>query len=198
MRLIMKPFSIVLGFVLTLSLFISCGNGTGNIVITDTAITSEVLGIKLCEKADKESIENAISKSTDNVYFTYEEKVGQGSGIRCMPVNMSINFGGQTWNYCDVHLNSESAIYEVDLVASFESVERAKDRFDTMVTKLSEKYGKGNVDASEAFWTDGENAIGLSYSESSAINGNDRSFCTLFYINRNLAREFEETMNAEL
>ena len=177
---------------------LSCGNRTGGMIISDTKIKADVLGIKLCEKADKNSIEAALSRVTDNAFITYEEKIGPGSAVRCVPIALTINYGGQAWNYCDTHLNEANEVMEVDLVASFESVERAKDLFDSMVAKLSEKYGKGNIEGSDAFWTDGVNGIGLSYSESSAINGNDRSFCTLGYMNRDLMQTFQEVMDNEL
>lgn len=81
----------------------------------------------------------------------------------------------------------------IRLNASFESIDRAKDHFTVIKSTLEQTYGKGNeVDDNIAFWTDDTNSVRISYEESSTINGNDRSFCYMDYINIELSNEYEQ------
>ena len=60
---------------------------------------------------------------------------------------------------------------------------------------LSQKYGQYNsYIEGNAFWTDDTNSVGVEYIESNAINGNDRSFASMYYVNIELAEEFEESL----
>lgn len=65
---------------------------------------------------------------------------------------------------------------------------------------LTQKYGQGNSNEEfqNIFWTDDTNSVGLTYVESSAINGNDRSFCSLYYVNRELAHALEEANTPDI
>ena len=105
---------------------------------------------------------------------------------------MDIYYGGTSWSYIDVFLNEKSKVICIRLNASFESIDRAKDHFTVMKSTLEQTYGKGNeVDDNITFWTDNTNEVGISYEESNAINGNDRSFCYMDYINIELSNEYE-------
>ena len=67
-----------------------------------------------------------------------------------------------------------------------------KDHFTVMKSTLMQTYGKGNeIDDNIAFWTDDTNSVRISYEESNAINGNDRSFCYMDYINIELGNKYE-------
>ena len=91
-------------------------------------------------------------------------------------------------------LDKDKKIAQISIVASFENIERAKEQFNAAGQVFTQKYGQGNInqEAQNAFWTDDTNSVGLSYMESSALNGEDRSFCTLYYVSRELYTALEE------
>lgn len=96
--------------------------------------------------------------------------------------------------YIDVQLDKESKVFYIGFVSSYESLDKAKNQFEEMREQLSQKYGKENNYGNQSvFWTDDTNSVGVFYEESSAINGNDRSFCTLYYANIALSDEFERS-----
>ena len=91
-------------------------------------------------------------------------------------------------------LDKEKKIAQISIVASFENIERAKEQYNAAGQVFTQKYGQGNIsqETQNTFWTDDTNFVGLSYMESSAINGEDRSFCTLYYVSRELYTSLEE------
>lgn len=107
---------------------------------------------------------------------------------------MEISYGGLSWTYVDVALNQDKKIVLVSLAASYESIERAKEQFVAACQVFTQKYGQGNVYKEEqrTFWTDNINGVELSYEESSTINGDDRCFCTLRYMNKDLFEAVQE------
>ncbi len=48
------------------------------------------------------------------------------------------------------------------------------------------------------FWTDDINSVGVSYEESSPLNGSDRSFCTLYYRNIALSNDFDKNNQPDI
>ena len=83
-------------------------------------------------------------------------------------------------------------------MGSYESIENAKRQYDSAVSIFAKKYGKWNKVEGEsesesiAYWTDDVNSVCVGYAESSTLNGADRSFCELYYINIALSDKVEE------
>ncbi len=168
---------------------VSCGSDGYRRIVSQTPIKTEVLGLNLCEESSERAIKKAIYTAADNNVYTDNHKDKTGSIVRVVPHSLELYYGSYPWMYVDVYLNGEGKITEIQMTASFESVEMAMKRYKDVVLLFEQKYGKGNVSPSDqlTFWTDDINSVGVKYEESSAINGNDRSFCTLYYVNIELA-----------
>lgn len=182
----------LISFAFILSAFIvlsSCSNGVQKRIVSDTPIKTEVMGLKLCDVSNEKTIENAISKEVGKNVMGESYKNGVGTVVRVFPVSLDINYGGLSWHYVDVSLNEDRKIVQIKLVGSYESIERAKEQFETATQIFTQKYGVGNNNEEYQlkFWTDNTNSVGLSYEESSSINGSDRCFCSLYYVNIELA-----------
>lgn len=182
--------------IMTASLLLwACGNNPQKQDISEVPIKTEVLGLKLCEKSSENAIKKAIGKTTDAYILTQRQKIGTALAIRAVPVTMDISYGGLSWNYVDVGLNQDNEIALVSLMASYESIDRAKEQFDAACQVFTQKYGEGNVYKEEkrVFWTDNINGIEISYEESSTVSGEDRCFCTLRYLNKELYEAISES-----
>ncbi|MBR6346141.1 MAG: hypothetical protein IKR69_02000 [Bacteroidales bacterium] len=185
---------LIIIFITASLLLISCDNNSVKRIVSETPIKTEVLGLTLCEKSSEKAIKKAISKATDNQVITNKEKVGSATSVSVFPYYLQLNYGGLSWHYVNVTLNEDLKITEIDLIASFENIERAKEQFTTASNVFNQKYGNGNASEEDhnIFWTDDTNSVGLTYMESSAINGNDRSFCYLYYVNIELSDALEK------
>lgn len=184
--------------VLSVALFaVSCGNNSQKRIASETPIKTEVLGLKLCGVTSESKVERALAKATDKEFLTTTEKDGGVTAIRAYSIGWggvnTFNYGTLSWHYADILINDKNKIVEIKLTASYENIDRAKEQFDAATAVLSKKYGKGNLhgETCNNFWTDNVNTVGLVYQEGSTINGNDRSFCTMYYINIALAEELE-------
>ena len=187
----------VIPFIISLLAFVSC-NQTGRIV-TDTPIKTNILGIELCKKMSSDEVSDALMKNTDKFFVTMPEKNGTSEVYRSIPLGINFNFGGMSWSYIDVGVTKDKVVYTVYLVGSYESVESAKQQYDSAVEVFTQKYGKGNTtEEGVTFWTDDVNSIGLRYYASSALNGADRSFCELYYINIELGKKIEEEKQLDI
>ena len=186
----MKQFTFIFA---TLFVIVSCGNVVNNRIVSDTPIKTEVFGLKLGEQSSQKTIENALSKEVGKSVYGDSQKDGVGTTVRVFPISLDINYGGLSWHYLDVSLNDNKQIVQITLVGSFENIERAKEQFAAAKEIFTQKYGKGNSNEEyqNVFWTDDTNSVGITYKESSAINGNDRSFCSLYYVNIDLATALE-------
>lgn len=179
-------------------LITSCGSTPQKRIVSQTPIKTEVLGLKLCEITSESKVEKALTKATDKTFLTTTEKNGAITAVRAFPLNIGgldpFTYGTLAWHFADIVVNDKKEIVEIRLTASYENVERAKEQFQAATAVLSQKYGKGNSNEEMhvIFWTDDTNSVGLTYEESSAINGNDRSFCTMYYVNRALSDELEK------
>ena len=181
--------------IMTASLLLwACGNNTPKRIVSEVPIKTEVLGLKLGDVSSEKAVEKALAKATGKYVLTESQKNGIATVVRAIPTSLEIAYGGLSWHYVDVTLDKEKKITQIAIVASFENIERAKEQFNTAGQVFTQKYGQGNInqEAQNAFWTDDTNSVGLSYMESSAINGEDRSFCTLYYVNRDLYNALEE------
>ena len=189
----MKSISSIITVLAASILVWSCGDNTPKRIVSETPIKTDVLGLKLCDESSERAIKNAITKISDRSVQAESKKYGVGTGVRAMPVSLELRYGGLSWTYVDVILNEDKKIVSISMVASYESIERAKDQFDAAIKVFTQKYGIGNYndDHQNVYWTDDINSVGLTYEESSAINGNDRSFCTLYYVNIELATALE-------
>ena len=172
----------------------ACGNNTPKRIVSEVPIKTEVLGLKLGDVSSEKAVEKALAKATGKYVLTESQKNGIATVVRAIPTSFEIAYGGLSWHYVDVTLDKEKKIAQISIVASFENIERAKEQFNAAGHVFTQKYGQGNInqEAQNAFWTDDTNSVGLSYMESSALNGKDRSFCTLYYVNRDLYNALEE------
>lgn len=181
-----------LTYLFCLSLLASC-NMQQKRIVSETSIKSNIMGVELCAETSADEIVSTISEETGKFFFPQIEEVGTGTVVRLITLTMDIYYGGTSWSYIDVYLNEDSKVICVRLNASFESIDRAKDHFTLMKSTLEQTYGKGNeADETVIFWTDDTNSVRISNEESNAINGNDRSFCYMDYINIELFNEYEQ------
>lgn len=162
-------------------------------IVSETPIKSNIMGVELSAETTANEIVSTIYEETGKFFFPQIEEVGTGTVVRLITLTMDIYYGGTSWSYIDVFLDEDSKVICIRLNASFESIDRAKDHFTMMKSTLEQTYGKGNeIDENIAFWTDDTNSVRISYEESSAINGNNRSFCYMDYINIELSNEYEQ------
>ena len=181
-----------LTYLFCLFLLASC-NMQQKRIVSETPVKSNILGVELCTETTADEIVSAITEETGKFFLPQIEEVGTGTVVRLVTLTMDICYGGASWSYIDVFLDEDSKVICIRLNASFESIDRAKDHFTVMKSTLEQTYGKGNeVDDNIAFWTDDTNSVRISYEESNAINGNDRSFCYMDYINIELFNEYEQ------
>ena len=190
----MKSIASIVTIMTTSLLLWACGNNTPKRIVSEVPIKTEVLGLKLGDVSSEKAVEKALAKATGKYVLTESQKNGIATVVRAIPTSFEIAYGGLSWHYVDVTLDKEKKIAQISIVASFENIERAKEQFNAAGRVFTQKYGQGNInqEAQNAFWTDDTNSVGLSYMESSAINGKDRSFCTLYYVNRDLYNALEE------
>ena len=180
-------------------LLVSCANQSPSQIVSSIPIKDEIMGLKLGEKSSERDIKGKITKATDKSFVTYEEKQGSGRGIRAMATGFDFNFGGHSWSYADFNLNEESLLCAISFIHSYENVERAKEQYEELVETLSQKYGRYNRnDESSVYWTDGTTSVGTRFEESSAINGNDRSFCYLYYVDNTLIEQVKDDATDDL
>lgn len=181
-----------LTYLFCLFLLASC-NMQQRRIVSETPIKSNIMGVELCTETSADEIVSTISEETGKFFFPQIEEVGTGTVVRLITLTMDIYYGGTSWSYIDVYLNEDSKVICVRFNASFESIDRAKAHFTMMKSTIEQTYGKGNeVDEAVTFWTDDTNSVRISYEESNAINGNDRSFCYMDYINIELSNEYEQ------
>ena len=181
-----------LTYIFCLFLLVSC-NMQQKRIVSETPVKSNIMGVELRAETTADEIVSAITEETGKFFFPQIEEVGTGTVVRLITLTMDIYYGGASWSYIDVFLDEDSKVICIRLNASFESIDRAKEHFAVMKSILKQTYGKGNeVDENIAFWTDDTNSVRISYEESNAINGNDRSFCYMDYINIELFNEYEQ------
>lgn len=172
----------VIPFIISIFAIMAC-NQTGRIV-SETAIKTNILGVELCKKMTTSDVVDALMTNTDKFFTCMPERNGNSEVYRSFPLDLNFAYGGLSWSYIDVGVTSEKEVYTIYLVASYESVENAKQQFDSAVKLFTQKYGKGNSGMSNnMFWTDDVNSVGLLYEATSSIDGSDRSFCYLYYTN---------------
>lgn len=152
-------------------------------IVTDIPIKTDILGIELCKKMTFGEVQDVLMRKTDKYFYAQTQKVDNKEHCRFYPMDLNLIYGGLSWTYIDVLATNDSEVYYLNLVGSYESVERAKQQYDLAVAIFTKKYGKGNISENNTFWTDNVNSVGLTYKESSSLNGSDRSFCSLYYIN---------------
>jgi hypothetical protein len=184
-------------FIISVFAIMSC-NQTGRIV-SDTPIKTNILGVELCKKMTTSDVVDALMTNTDKFFTCMPEKNGNSEVYRSFPLDLNFAYGGLSWSYIDVSVTSEKEVHTIFLVASYESVENAKQQFDSAVELFTKKYGKGNSRMeNNMFWTDNVNSVGLIYEASSSINGSDRSFCYLYYTNIALSDKVEEEKHSDI
>ena len=130
---------------------------------------------------------------TEKYFLVTPQKNGNVEVYRSIPfgLNFNFNYGGLSWSYVDVGVTKNSEVYVINIVGSYESEASAKQQYDAAVAIFTQKYGEGNVSENNTFWTDDVNSVGLTYYTSSALNGSDRSFCVLYYVNRALSDQVQ-------
>lgn len=190
----MKSIASIVSIISASLLLWACGDNTPKRIVSEVPIKNEVLGLKLGDASSEKAVEKALTKATGKYVLTESQKNGIATVVRAIPTSLEIAYGGLSWHYVDVTLDKDKKIAQIAIVASFENIERAKEQFNAAGQVFTQKYGQGNVnqEAQNAFWTDDTNSVGLTYMESSALNGEDRSFCTLYYVSRDLYNALEE------
>ena len=161
-------------------------------IVTDTPIKTDILGIKLCETMTVYDVQSALMENTDKYFVTTPQKNGNEEVFRAITMDWNFNYGGLAWTYIDVGVTKDSEVFAAKIVGSYESEESAKQQYDAAVAIFTQKYGKGNnVSENNIFWTDDVNSVGLMYYKSSSVDGSDRSFCELYYVNNALTKKVE-------
>lgn len=190
----MKSIASIVSIMTASLLLWACGNNTPKRIVSEVPIKTEVLGLKLGDVSSEKAVEKALTKATGKYVLTESQKNGIATVVRAIPTSLEIAYGGLSWHYVDVTLDKDKKIAQIAIVASFENIDRAKEQFNAAGQVFTQKYGQGNLnkEAQNAFWTDDTNSVGLTYMESSALNGEDRSFCTLYYVSRDLYNALEE------
>ena len=178
--MLMKKLAIL--FIIPILALMSC-NQTG-IIVTDTPIKTNILGVELCKKMTSKEVNDALMESTDKFFVSLPQMDGDLKFYRSIPMGMNFMYGSLTWSYIDIGVTQEKEVYSIGLKGSYESIENAKQQFNSAVKLFTQKYGKGNSWMSNnMFWTDDVNSVGLLYEATSSIDGSDRSFCYLYYTN---------------
>ena len=173
-------------------LIVSSCNQTGRIV-SDTPIKTNILGIELCKKMTSNEVTEVLMNNAGQFFATMPHKTGTTEVYRSIPKEMHFRYGGLSWSYIDVCVTSEKEVHTIYLVGSYESIENAKQQYNSAVELFTQKYGKGNSGMSNnMFWTDDVNSVGLLYEATSSIDGSDRSFCYLYYTNIALRDKAEQ------
>lgn len=173
-------------FIITAFSLISCNQS--RIIVTEVPIKTEILGIELCKKIyTTGEINDALAEHTNQYFFTTPKKDGNVEVFRSIPIGFSFNYGGLSWTYIDVAVTNNSEVCMVKLSGSYESEETAKQQYESAVAIFSQKYGNGNVSENNTFWTDETNRVCLSHFKASALDGSDRYFCELYYVNIELS-----------
>lgn len=184
-----KIFSVLLVAILCLT---SCNQSSRTSrKVSSIPIKTEILGIELCKKIMYGEIEDALMDKTEKYFLVTPQKNGNVEMYRSIPFGLNFNYGGLSWSYVDVGVTKDSEVYVINIVGSYESEASAKQQYDAAVAIFTQKYGEGNVCENNTFWTDDVNSVGLTYYTSSVLNGSDRSFCELYYVNRALSDQVD-------
>ena len=181
-------------FVFFVAIFslVSCNQSSkSSRIVSSVPIKTNILGIELCKKITHGGVEDALINKTEKYFLVTPQKNGNMEVYRSIPMGLNFNYGGLSWSYIDVGVTKDSEVFIINIVGSYESEESAKQQYDAAVAIFTQKYGKGNVGENNTFWTDDVNSVGLTYDKSSALNGSDRSFCELYYVNRALSDRVE-------
>ncbi len=195
----MKRFVWILATLISFILLCSCGNNSKRIV-SEKPVKNEILGLKLCTVSSQEDIEWKVGMSLGQYVYTNNDNFDIRSVVRVVPSSLKVHYGELSWNNIDVTLNKDNRIVAISFDASYESIEMAKEHFEAAKNIFSKKYGKGNENKEDhvIFWTDDINSVGVSYEKSSTILGQDRYFCTLYYVNIELSEKLEESSIEEI
>lgn len=181
----------------------SCGNNKKE-VLSKVPIKNEIMGIKLGEEASRSEIENAFSTAIGMDFRSYEQEQEKGKLIRTSTSIWYFLYGGGAWTYADILLDEKNRVKDIEFTFSNKENESAENQFEVLKASLVQKYGEYNIrQAPDKFksllkWTDGVTSIGLSYYEGRALNGENRFFCTLFYVDDVLANPYSEQKAADL
>lgn len=179
----MKRF---LTIIFAIAIFVACNPNKR--IISTVPIKTNVLGLELCESTTTSKIEKILNKNTDHYLYPFYEKDGNTTFCKFVPISShltrgSILYGGLSWTYIQVGISEDSKVYFIGLVGTYESLETAKQQYDNTVEIFVQKYGMGNESENNTFWTDETNSVSISYYKSSTMDGSDRYFCELAYIN---------------
>ena len=61
-------------------------------------------------------------------------KTGNSEVYRSFPLDLNFAYGSLSWSYIDVYVTSEKEVHTIYLVASYESIENAKQQFTVWVS----------------------------------------------------------------
>ena len=178
----------------------SCNQKAPTRIVSQQTVKTEILGLKLCDRTDEKKVEKALESSIGEYIITDSQRAQNGKTIRAIPTSLSFSYGGNSWTYVDVSLDGEDQITAIELTASYENLENAKRQYEQVVATFEQKYGKGNIhpEGQLTFWTDDVNSVGVCYQEAASIDGGDRSFCTLYYVNIALSDKLDALNKSDI
>lgn len=186
-------------------IIIACGNNQQPLrVVSETPVKTNVLGVELCSKVTKDQVKTTLNNATEKTFYAVEDNLDYYKVITANPCfDSNFSFGTRFWHYARVYVDQKDLVYRIELTQTFESIDKAKEEYESVYALYTHKYGKGNEQHNDkgeslTFWTDDTNSVGVFYEESATIKGEDRSYCILYYVNRELADAVDAAMQPDI
>ena len=192
--------SLAICALLLVSLFCGSCNREKKRVVSDVPIKTEIMGMKLGEVIDKDSIVPVVSAAAQQSFSSVITAKDAYYKVRCFSDDVVLHYGGFSWHDVEVSLHSNNKVAMILFSFSFESRDHAKKRFDKLKQSLTNKYGQGNErgDGDAMFWTDDTNSVGVRYEEGTSVYGEVRFFCKLYYANIALVEDIKAHLETDI
>jgi len=197
--------TLILMSVLTVLLFASC-NGDKT-VKTNVPIPTEFAGFVLKGCYTKQECEKAFEKYIETIAIVDENNYGTGKIYNLVPLSFlsreTFSFGGYNWTYLRLFVNDKDMLTGMQFTFTADEFEPITDQYMSLKEALSDKYGRAreakDKDKSRyCRWTDGKTLLVLSVEESTTVDGETKSFCTLNYYDWELQSDLENSGKTEL
>lgn len=190
----MKRF---LTIIFAIAIFVAC-NPNKRIVST-VPIKTKVLGVELCKQMTEDEIVDILEENSNISFLDYTEHENASTYIfGSYSEYHSIEYGGLVWDYVIISTSEESNVFSIQLQSVFESIETAKQQYDITTNLFSQKYGKFNSFEQGAFWTDDTNSVRVYYYKGKAMDGTDRYYCILDYVNIDIKDRIEADNQSDI
>ena len=111
-------------------------------IISDIPIKTEVLGIELCKQMTRHEVYEIIDENTGIPLWgdDFELKNSTDYVFHSSSEYYDIDYGGLAWDYVIISTSEESNVFSIQLQSVFESIETAKQQYDSTVNTFSKKY----------------------------------------------------------